>query len=56
MYRCSDCDEFFEEPRKITEHCEGANLPDGGYNEVYNQCPCCGSDDYEEVAGGDSDE
>ena len=49
MYRCSDCGNLFDEPKKVVEHQFGQNLPDGGYNEVYYQCPCCGSDEYEEV-------
>ena len=49
MYRCSDCDELFEEPRKITEHWEGMNIPDGGYDLVSKLCPYCGGSDYEEV-------
>lgn len=49
MYRCSDCNNPFDEPKKTIEHQSGYNLPDGGYNEVYYSCPFCGSNDYEEV-------
>lgn len=49
MYRCSDCNNPFDEPEKVIEHQFGYNLPDGGYNETYFVCPFCESSDYTEI-------
>ena len=41
MYKCCECGEIFENPARSPME------EDTGY--VEQSCPCCGSDDYEEV-------
>lgn len=49
MYICKDCGAWFEEPLVISDDPSpsGVSLPSGCYE--YEQCPECGSDDFEEA-------
>ena len=45
MYKCRDCREYFDEPRKYVDWVEywGQNVPMESYT-----CPCCGGEDFDE--------
>ena len=49
MYKCNKCGREFERPETIYDDPspEGISLPFGHY--TFYECPCCGSDDFEEM-------
>ena len=49
MYKCKECGALFEQPKEIYDDpsAAGVSLPSGCY--VYEECPDCGSDDFEKA-------
>lgn len=49
MYICRDCGKQFDEPERTYDDPSpaGVSLASGYY--VYEECPCCGSEDIEEA-------
>lgn len=52
-YKCNDCKEIFEKPKKYIDWVEawGHMVPMYSYT-----CPYCDSDDFEEYTGDDEDD